>query len=80
MSRAYPSPSDLACAVALSLGVMKREGTIWRFGRRRYSNDTAARAVLHGVGAFHGNELRAAAPKCIAAAPQPSLTRAGGLA
>lgn len=78
-ARPYPKPADLACAAALRIGALRREGTTWKFGRRRYSNETARRAVLQGIGVQHGDELRAATPTQYPSAPRP-LSSARGVA
>lgn len=59
MTKPYGSPSDLACAAALRLGAIKRDGCAWKFKRRLFSNETAKRALERGIAVRQGDELRA---------------------
>jgi hypothetical protein len=46
------------CCVALARGVLTRDGNGWRYGRRRFSNETVKRLIDEGIGYRDGLVIR----------------------
>jgi hypothetical protein len=50
-------PSLEVCRAALARGPLIRDGKHWRFGRRRFSNDTVKRLIDDGAAVRDGDTV-----------------------
>jgi hypothetical protein len=46
------------CRLALARGPLTRDGSQWRFGRRRFSNETVKRLIDEGVAVRDGGAVK----------------------
>ncbi len=53
-----PTKATVVCLVALSLGPLKREGRLWRFGRRFFAAATVKELIDQGWAVREGDEVR----------------------
>ena len=48
----------IVCRAALARGPLIRDGNLWRYGRRRFSNATVKRLIEEGAAVREGGSIR----------------------